>query len=163
MFYHFDVDRWIFQALPPILRKDSIYAFLRVFLFPVKQLQEALWAYISAVNTRLKYNSTIASLEHFLNSLFFFEYNAIFITENEIDDQVFLSFFTESEDPVYMSFSNESPSTPIVLSSLAPGNVHGSFVVHVPAALSEANRATVADWVNYYKFAGTEFTIEVYE
>lgn len=163
MFYHFDVDKWIIHVLPPVLRKNSIYAFLRAFLYPVKQLQEAFLAYVTAVNTRLQYNASVVSLEHFLNGLFFFEYRAIYITENEVDDQVFLAFASESEDPVYMSFSNEAPATPVVLSSLAPGNVHGSFIVHVPAALSEADRATVADWVNYYKFAGTEFTIEVYE
>jgi len=163
MFYHFDIDKWIIHVLPPILRKNSIYAFLRAFLYPVKQLQEAFLAYVTAVNTRLQHNAGVASLEHFLNGVFFFEDNAIYITDSIINRNVYLALSSESEEPVYMSFSSETPAIPVELSSLAPDNVSGAFVVHVPAALSEADRAIVSDWVNYYKFAGTEFTIEVYE
>ena len=162
MFYHFDIDRWIIHVLPPVLRKTAIYAFLKVFLYPVKQLQEAFLTYISAVNNQLRYNSVTASLERFLNGLFFFEYNAIYITESA-DSQVCLSFASESQAPVYMSFSNETPATPLNLSSLDPVFISGTFVVHVPAALSEADIAIITSWVNYYKFAGTEFSIEVYE
>ena len=60
-----------------------------------------------------------------------------------------------------MSFQDEDPATPLVLSSML--QYSGAFVVHVPAALSEADVATVTNWVNYYKMAGTEFTVEVYE
>jgi hypothetical protein len=62
-----------------------------------------------------------------------------------------------------MTFENETPVSALLLSSLAPDDITGKFIVHVPAALSEADRATVTNWVNYYKMAGTEFTLEVYE
>ena len=62
-----------------------------------------------------------------------------------------------------MSFDNENPSTALELSSLDPSLITGQFVVHVPAALTEADIATVTNWVNYYKMAGTQFTIAVYE
>ena len=162
MFYHFDVDKWIIHLLPPVLRKASIYAFLRSMLYPVKQLQDAFYAYKTGVDRTLTYNAFQNSLERFLNGLFFFEYNAIYITDVQ-DERVALSFQSEAFPPVYMSFQNESPSTALELSSLPPSAITGRFVVHVPAALSEANIATVRTWVDYYKMAGTEFNIEVYE
>ena len=162
MFYHFDVDKWIIHLLPPILRKASIYAFLRTMLYPVKQLQAAFLAYKSGVDRQLTYNSFKDYLERFLNGLFFFEYNAIYITDVETEG-VYLSYQSEAVDPVYMSYQSEDPATAIQLSSIDPDKITGEFVVHVPAALSAADLATVTNWVNYYKMAGTEFNIEVYE
>ena len=162
MFYQFDVDKWIIQLLPPVLRKASIYAFLRAFLYPVKQLHSAFMAYKESVDTKLTYNAFQNSLERFLNGIFFFDYKAIYITDVEFD-MAALSFEEEAVDPVYMSYYNETPATALELSSLDPSLITGEFVVHVPAALSEADIATVRKWVNFYKMAGTEFSIEVYE
>lgn len=162
MFYHFDVDKWIIHLLPPALRKASIYAFLRCMLYPVKQLQQAFLAYKESIDRQLTYNAFNDYLERFLNGLFFFEYKAIYITDVEYT-RASLSFESEAVNPVYMSFQDETPATALELSSLEPSAITGAFVVHVPAALSEADIATVRNWVNYYKMAGTTFTIEVYE
>lgn len=162
MFYHFDSDKWIIHLLPPVLRKTSIYAFLRCMLYPVKQLQGAFLAYKNGVDRSLTYNAFNDYLERFLNGLFFFEYKAIYITDVEYDWTA-LSYQSEAVNPVYMSFQDESPATALELSSMDPSAITGSFVVHVPAALSQADIATITNWVNYYKMAGTVFTVEVYE
>lgn len=162
MFYHFDVDKWIIHLLPPALRKASIYAFLRCMLFPLKQLQQAFLAYKVQVDRTLAYNAFNDYLERFLNGLFFFEYKAIYITDVEYD-RAYLALESEAVSPVYMSFQNETPAEALELSSLDPSAITGAFVVHVPAALSQADIATVTNWVNYYKMAGTEFSVEVYE
>lgn len=162
MFYHFDIDKWIIHLLPPVLRKASIYAFLRTMLYPVKQLHSAFLAYKDAAVSQLTYNSFQNYLERFLNGLFFFEYNAIYITDIELE-RAYLAFASESASPVYMSFQEESPAAAMQLSSAVPAQVSGKFIVHVPAVLSAADVNTVENWVEYYKMAGTEFTIEVYE
>ena len=162
MFYRFDIDKWIIHLLPPDLRKASIYAFLRAMLYPVKLLQASFYAYKTGIDTQLAYCAFTNYLERFLNGLFYFEYNAIYITDVE-NERVFLAFSSEPADPVYMSFEDETPATPLELTSLNPDLITGRFVVHVPSVLSEADRATVYDWVNYYKLAGTAFTMEVYE
>lgn len=162
MFYHFDVDKWIIHLLPPSLRMASIYAFLRSMLYPIKQLQAAFLAYKTGVDRKLTYNAFQDYLERFLNGLFFFEYKAIYITDVEAD-KAYMCLESESADPAYMSFQDETPEEPLMLSSLDPSLVSGRFIVHVPAALSLADIATVRSWVNYYKMAGTEFSIEVYE
>ena len=74
-----------------------------------------------------------------------------------------LSFIGEGYEPVYMSFSDETDPASFVLASWPPGETVGEFVVHVPESMSEADIATVRQWVDYYKFAGTLFTIETYE
>ena len=162
MFYHFDVDKWIIHLVPPVLRRNTIYAFLRSFLYPVKQLQAAFLAYKEGIDIRLAYNSFQDYLERFLNGLFFFEYKAIYITD-EAHEKVFFSFVSEGVTPVYDSFEDEESKSVIYLDTVSPNNVFGKFVVHVPAALSEADIATVSNWINYYRLAGTQFKIEVYE
>ena len=148
--------------LPPSLRKQSIYAFLRCMLYPVKQLQSAFLAYRDGINRQLTYNAFENYLERFLNRLFFFEYNAIYITDVELE-WTDLAFQSESASPDYMSFQNESPASALQLSSMNPETITGKFIVHVPALLSQADVAIITNWVNYYKMAGTEFTIERYE
>lgn len=162
MFFLFDVDKWIIHQLPPILRRSGIYAFLRTMLYPLKQLQTAFLNYRSQVNRQLTYNAFQDYLERFLNGLFFFEGRVIYITDVETE-VVYLAYASESAEDVYMSFVNEDPSYSLNLSSVDPSKITGQFVVHVPAALTEADVATVTNWVNYYKMAGTQFTIEVYE
>lgn len=162
MFFLFDVDKWIIHQLPPVLRRSGIYAFLRTLLYPLKQLQTAFLNYRSQVNRQLTYNAFQDYLERFLNGLFFFEGRVIYVTDVETE-VVYLAYASESAEDVYMSFVNETTAYPLNLSSVDPSQITGQFVVHVPAALTEADVATVTNWVNYYKMAGTQFTIEVYE
>lgn len=162
MFFLFDVDKWIIHQLPLVLRRSGIYAFLRTLLYPLKQLQTAFLNYRSLVNRQLTYNAFQDYLERFLNGLFFFEGRVIYVTDVETE-VVYLAYASESAEDVYMSFVNETTAYPLNLSSIDPSQITGQFVVHVPAALTEADVATVTNWVNYYKMAGTQFTIEVYE
>ena len=162
MFYQFDVDKWIIHLLPPVLRKVSIFAFLRCLLYPIKQLHTAFLAYKNGVDRKLAYNAFNDYLERFLNTLFFFETKVIYITDVEYDWAT-ITFQSEPFSPAYMSFQNETPATPLILSSVEPEARNGAFVVHVPSAFSQADIATVTNWVNFYKMAGTEFTVEVYE
>lgn len=162
MFFHFDAEKFVLHQLPPVLRKESIYAFLKVLVFPIKQLAEAFKSYKLTVDRELTYNSFTDYLERFLNGLFFFEDGIIFITETE-NKQTSLSFEYETAPTNYMSFQTESPATALMLKSISPNEITGSFQVNVPSVLSEADRDLVYDWVNFYKMAGTEFTIVVYE
>lgn len=162
MFYLFDVDRWIIHQLPPILRRKTIYAFLRVLLYPLKQLSQLLYAYKQRVDRQLSFNGFSNSLGRFLNDLFFYPEGTIYITD-VVDPVVALAFQEEGFDPEYMSFQDETPDAGFKLNSWPPGETVGQFVVHVPATMSDADIATVRQWVEYYKFAGTLFTIETYE
>ena len=161
MSYRFDVDRWIIHQLPPILRRPAIYAFLKAFLAPVKQLQLTFQAWRESVTRQVRSNAFVGTLEKRLNEVFFFTGNIIYITDESFG-RFTLSFQEEEFPPVYMSFQGEDPETPAVLESFRPDDLIGRFIVHVPSTMSAADLALVARWVNYYKMAGTEYTIEQY-
>lgn len=162
MFYRFDVDRWIIQQLPPILRRPGIYAFLRAFLYPLKQLVQTFSAYRESIDLQLSYNSFEIYLEKWLNGILFLDPGSIYITDERLS-VVALSLQSEGNDPVYMSLSNETPPVPLQLYSTDPDLIIGEFIVHVPSGLSDADLALVAQWVDYYKMAGTQYRIEFYD
>ncbi len=161
MSYRFDVDRWIIHQLPPILRRPAIYAFLKAFLAPLKELQQVFQAYRESAARQVKSNAFTATLEKRLNDIFFYEDEDIYITDEEYG-RFTLSKIDESFEPVYVSYQGEDPETPALLESFTPDDLIGRFIVHVPSTMTAAELATVARWVNYYKMAGTEYTIELY-
>ena len=162
MFYRFDVDRWIIHQLPPVLRRRGVFAFLRAMLYPLKQLMQTFTAYREAAMRQLSFNAFTIYLEKWLNDLFFFEYNDIYITDDRLLP-AFLYEWNEFDVPVYMTFVDEDPAVPMELYSTPPDDRIGFFIVNVPPVLSSEDIAVVEQWVNYYKFAGTQFTISQYE
>lgn len=161
MFLRFDTDRWIIDQLPPVLRRKAVYAFLRAMLVPVAQLAQAFSAFRDAIVRRLGTNAFVIYLEKWLNDVFFYPSGTIYITEEEIS-YAELAFQSEGGETVYMTFANESPLVPLDLYSFAPDTRLGRFVVHVPATMTAADLSVVAQWVEYYKFAGTQYRIEQY-
>lgn len=162
MFYRFDTDRWIIHQLPPVLRRSGVYAFLRALLFPLKELMQSFTAYREAAVLQLSYNAFEIYLQKWLNDVFFYEYDDIYITDEELPVPT-LSFQSEGDDPVYMTGASEDPAVALELYSSPPDDKIGAFVVHVPAAMTAADIAVVEQWVDYYKFAGTQYRIEQYE
>ena len=162
MFWRFDVDRWIAHQLPDVLRKPLLYAFIRVLLYPVRQVQQMFLSFSESAERQLAYNAFTNYLERWLNGLFYFENDEIYITD-EIDSKFALAFTEEAYDDVYVSRVDENPAVAALLESTVPDDVIGSFVVHVPSVLSEAQIEEVSRWVEFYKYAGTQFTIETYE
>ena len=161
MFYRFDVDRWIIHQLPPVLRRPVVYSFLRAYLYPLKQLMQIFTTYREAVVAQLSYNAFEIYLQKWLNDLFFYEYNDIYITD-EVLQAPALYYQSETADPVYMTGVDEDPAIALQLYSSPPDDKIGAFVVHVPAVMTPADIAVVEQWVNYYKFAGTQFNVEQY-
>lgn len=162
MFFRFDIDRWIIDQLPPVLRRTVVFAFLRAMLLPVSQLAQAFTAFREAAVRRLSSNSFVIYLEKWLNDVFFYQPGTIYITDEELSYEE-LSFQSEGNDPVYMAFVGELPPTAFDLYSFSPDSRLGRFVIHVPAAMTAADLSIVAQWVEYYKFAGTQYRIETYE
>ena len=161
MFYLFDPDRWIIQQLPPVLRRAVIYSFLRALMYPIKELILAFTTYREAAIQQLSYNGFTNYLERWLNDVFFYQHNEIYITE-ELVQIPWLAFENEGEDPVYMTKVDEDPAVALGLYSFNPNDKICVFVVHVPTVMTAADIAVVEQWVNYYKFAGTQYRIEQY-
>lgn len=162
MSYRFDIDRWIAHQLPMALRRRTLYAFLRALLAPVKSLYRSFLSFREAADRQLSYNAFTNYLQKWLNGLFYYDGDVIYITD-ENNEKFSLAFTDEAYDEVYVSGQEEEPAVPAVLASSEPDDVVGSFVVHVPSSLSDAQVAEVARWVDFYKYAGTQYRIETYE
>ena len=144
-----------------MLRKSAVYAFLRAFLHPVKQLLATFSALRDATTRQLSFNAFTIYLQKWLNDVFFYEHGEIYITDEELPVPA-LSFNDESDAPVYVTAIDEDPAVALDLYSAPPGSKFGVFVVHVPPVMTQADISVVEEWVNYYKFAGTQFRIEQY-
>ena len=149
------------QQLPPVLRRKDIYAFFRCFLKGIGWLQERFTAYRDDVTGRLACNGLTANLEKFLNDKLGFEAGTIYVTDYRTDN-LYLSYYGEVADNIYASYQSEGDI--LYLSSTAPDKLAGGFAVMIPRSLaSERNLATIRQWVEYYRYAGTAYKIMTYE
>ncbi len=162
MYRNFNVYAFAVRLLPTFLRKDVIKAFLWAILSPLDELLSKFNSAVGESDRRLNHNSFTIYLEKFLNDLFGVQ-GLIYITDFIDDWSVYLSMKEELYDYDIMTMREEDLST-IVLPSEPPGTLRGHFMVNIPISLdTEENRALITRWGNYYKFAGTNFTIETYE
>lgn len=162
MYRNFNIYAFAVRLLPTFLRKDVIKAFLWAILSPLDELLSRFNSAVGESDRRLSHNSFTIYLEKFLNDLFGVQ-GLIYITDFIDDWSVYLSMKEELYDYDIMTMREEDLPT-IVLPSEPPGTLRGHFMVNIPISLdTEGNRALIARWVNYYKFAGTNYTIETYE
>lgn len=162
MYRNFNLYAFAVRLLPTFLRKDVIRAILWTILNPLDELVGRFNTFVNESDRRLSHNSFTIYLEKFLNDLFGAK-KLIYITDSIDDWSVYLSMKEELYDYDIMTMHEEELPT-IVLPSEPPGALRGHFIVNIPALLdTEENRALITRWVNYYKFAGTNFTIEKYE
>lgn len=158
MYSQFDVDRFAVHQMPPLLRKKGIYALLRCLLIGIKSVCNSFFSYRDSATLKVNHNSSTVSLEHFLNSLFVAG-SKITITDYK-DPKVYLWNEGESEEDVYMGYQDENVN--FYLNSVDPSKVSGGFEVNVPRKLvSGQNIKTIQKWVDYYKPAGTAYTIKL--
>lgn len=156
MFYNFDVFRWVRQQLPPILRQSVLLSLLLALVSPLVMLYEAFSAYRRSVNRQLSYNAFVIYLEKFLNDLYNNEYY-IFIEDVRGEATLFMARKEENKPKDYFSLVSEGK--PVYVADT--DRLVGSFIVWVPNALADET-PTISRWVEYYKFAGTTFEIQLY-
>lgn len=161
MYWRFDADKFTIQQLPPLLRRKGIYSLIRSLLVGINWIYDRFLAYREDVSGKLSGNGFVANLEKLLNEKLGVASGTILIVDY-VTDNVYLHFYEEVAEKVYMSFADEGNQ--LILSSDAPGNLTGGFKVMIPMQLYSAeNLATIRQWVDYYKYAGTLYKIETYE
>ena len=162
MYRNFNIYAFAVRLLPTFLRTDVIKAILWAILNPLDELISKFNSIVTESDRRLSHNSFTIYLEKFLNDLFSVQ-ELIYITDYIDDWSVCLSMKEELRDYDIMTMREEELPT-IVLPSDRPSTLRGYFIVNIPASLdTQENRALIARWVIYYKFAGTNFIIKQYE
>ena len=147
------------MLLPPVLRKKVLLAFIDSLAEPLSSVEGKMSYYAENSLLRLSYNAFTNYLERFLNEKFG---GGIYISDYVNDNLMYMSFSDEIADVVYIGESDEAEyNPPIYLSSVQPLQLSGGFIVNIPERLS-GSAADVGKWVDYYKFAGTEYNITIY-
>ena len=160
MSYRFDVDKWLLQQLPFVLRRPKLYALIRCVSVAISAVYTAFWSYSNNIRRRLDNTSQVISLERWLNNVFYLDGDIVI--KDYLSDNVYLHFAGEVPEEVYLGFDNEI--TEVYLSANSPSVLSGGFMVYVPSELAtEDNLQTIRKWVEYYKMAGTEYKIGAYE
>lgn len=163
MWYKIDMDKLVTHLLPVALRKPMLHALMRALLIPVKALHARFIEYRDSVNDKLSYNAHVIYLEKFLNDLYGFENNKIYITDLVLHADVYLYNKDENQEPLYLYDKDEGGKDTYLYGSPAL-NLTGSFIVNIPASIDTPDtRKTIQKWVDYYKYAGTTYKIESYE
>lgn len=157
MYSRFDINRFAWQQLPPLLRKKGVYALLRCLLIGMGTIYRSFVGYRESVLLKVNNNSFTVSLENFLNGLFGVS-DRITITDFK-DQNVYLHYDQETNENNYISYQDEG--VPLNLSSVSPNMVTGGFEVNVPTKLATAdNLKLIQKWVEFYKPAGTTYKIK---
>lgn len=159
MYYNFDVKKLARMLLPPVLRKKVMLAFIDTLVESLSFLSGKISDYAENTLLKLSYNAFTNYLERFLTEKFG---DGIYISDYVNDDLFYMAFPNEIADIVYIGESGETGyNPPVYLSSAQPLQLSGGFIVNIPERLS-GNIADIGKWVDYYKFAGTEYKITTY-
>ena len=159
MFYRFDIEKWAVMVLPPILRRPVMRAFIKALVYPLRSTYNDFLRLKNHTDRVLSANAFVGPLEHHLNGMFNQPDGTISISDYIDEDKVYMSFRDEIMEAFYIS----NGSNTVYLSSMRPAALKGEFVVNVPVTLgTQENIASIREEVNFYKYAGTTFTIKTY-
>lgn len=154
MWYNFDVQRFGWLMLPPLLRKKRLGAILSILLLPLVYLMTQFVRLRQESRRRLRGTGQVASLADTLIDAYGLSGGDIYITDLA-PDIVFVYFASEAE-------VNRTLDKPITLQYADEGRIDPDFVVHVPDIL-QGEEAEIRRIIDYYRPAGRTYTIQFYQ
>ena len=158
MLHNFNLRQWIYQQLPIVLRGKLLMELIWAMAKPLQDISDKYAEYAKAAELKMRHNGHMQILQHWLNEQLHQPLGTIYISEF-INTLQYLYYRDERAEGIYMSFQDEGDG--LFLSS-SPPIVYGGFVVNVPEYLAtDENLATISQWVNFYKYAGTSYRINV--
>ena len=156
MFYDFDIYRWAWLLLPPVLRRTRLYALLCVLLLPLHLMLQTFRAYRESAMRRINVNGQVIYIEKALNDAFSPVDREIYITDTPDDTarvypqpEYTLSVYEAGAEGVaYIKAGGEAKYT-------------ADYVVNVPLSL-EMKAEDIRVIVEYNKPAGRSYEIKYY-
>jgi hypothetical protein len=138
--YRVNIDYLAELALPALLRKPVLKAWLKALLQPLRQLYTTFLLYAEACRIELSYSSITIVLEGALNDQFDPTAHRIIIDNSESElDALYINFLAEQQPPKYILFAAESPPW-VYCFHYAEFTSQIDFTVHVPALLQTPQR-----------------------
>lgn len=156
MWYNVDILKFALQVLPPVLRRNVLFAMMKVMIVPLIELQTAFIQYVRQCNDNIRVNGQVIYIVKAIKDYFLLDNDDVFITELDVSKK--LVYFRNREPYVYISNDINNP-TYIYNSTY---NAQLRFIVNIPDYLS--NRIEeVRSIVEFNKPAGRQYIINVYE
>ena len=160
--YKIDYISLIQLLLPVKIRLKVIYTMLKVMILPIRELYNDFTTYRIKIENRLNFNGNVQYLEYVLNKEFLLTNNEIFISDLDTSSRLVLRNKSELQQPRYLY--NKAEGTRTITVNKDEGSFDGDFTVNIPSYLnSQPFLQTISNIVNYYKQAGKQYKIQVYE
>lgn len=156
MWYNVDILKFALKVLPPVLRRNVLFAFMKVLLAPLIELQTAFIQYVRQCNDNIRVNGQVIYIVKAIKDYFLLDNDDVYITELDVSKK--LLYFRNSESYVYISNDINNP-TYIYNTTY---NAQMRFIVNIPEYLSDRIEE-VRSIVEFNKPAGRQFIINVYE
>ena len=155
MIFDFDIDKWIEQNIPWLLRQPKTLAFVKVCAIPFMVIYQDFLDNRKINLIKANYNSQVFSLEDFLNSKYDPIERRITIGDGFATQRIYF-YLPEEDKPVYFD--------PTVYFFL-PGEYADSgidFIVNTHGAfpLTDSVKTEIRVWVNFFKLASKRYAIQ---
>lgn len=159
MWYNFDVQKFGWQMLPPILRGDVMRAFLKVFLLPLVWIFTQFRLLQGEAKERLSSGGQILSLKDALRRLYRLKEGDVYIVDSE-HKQPYLYHKREVQRPMYLHGVSAN-TRKIHLYYENASQVEPDFYVYVPDFLQKEEEGIIRI-IEQYKPAGRKYKIIYY-
>ena len=153
--FNIDYTKLVKMLLPAKLLKVKIMAFAQVIISPIVSLHALFLDLRDAALYELNHNGQVCYLEGVLTDRFDFLNRRIYIDDGAIILNTWV-YRREEVKPIYVRRTSES--TPYYLRRTSEISHGGTFVVHVPVAVTY-DGAEMRALINKYKLAGKQYSI----
>lgn len=160
MWYNFDLHRFAYEMLPPLLRGKVMLALLRAFLQPLVWLLAQFQALRSESKERLSSSGQSLALVEVIRRAYNLPEGDVFITDRE-KRQIYLYKLSEMQKPLYLFPLEVGDSSPHYLGYEDEGSVLPDFYLHLPDYL-EGEAESILRLIEQYKPAGRTYQIIYY-
>lgn len=158
MWYKVDIYKFGQHLMPPVLRKKRLFSLLSVLLLPFAYMAESFLLFRYQSRNKLKTNGQVIYIEKVLNDHFLLTGKEIYLSDIE-DRAVYLYRRSEGQIPLYLYKDMEGDA---FLRYGDEGSYEGNFIVHIPSFLKDYE-TEIRNLTNFYKPAGRNFKIEIYD
>lgn len=159
MWYNFDIRKFGWQMLPPILRGKFLFAIIRVLLAPLVYIYDHFRDVKKMSDKTLEITGQVVSIEKALNDKYLFENRDIYISD--VPEQLVLLYkrIERKKTAVFRKRSEVEKTENVFMRG--EGRLF-DFIVNIPSDM-RTYEADIRRIIDFYKPAGRSYTINYYD
>lgn len=158
MYYQFDPIEMARQLLPLIYRKKRLFALLRSFLQPLREITDMFDNFRESSRQKLMINGQVIYIEHVLNSYYYFNNREIYIEDTPGVSSNFID--SDGRDTMHVYDKTDNDVTHIYAEG--EGKPDGDYIVNIPDIV-EYDIEHIKSVLEINRPAGKQYKINVYQ